>query len=203
MPLTTAEKNRRKRERKKREREAKRKESLALAATKKEEENNDSVEIEYVSEPVVAFTAPSSAEGDGRRDEEDNDMASVLRRFQDRSAVVVSDDETNNANDKSKIVKSDETDDGDEDGETNTATELSKRKLRELTRPSISQLKNRVSRADLVEAHDVTAPDPDLLLHLKAVPGTVPVPRHWGRKRKYLQGKVRKISRSYFFSFYF
>ena len=24
---------------------------------------------------------------------------------------------------------------------------------------------------------------------LKAVPGSVPVPRHWGRKRKYLQGK--------------
>lgn len=200
MPLTTAEKNRRKRERKKREREAKRKENLASADSTKEEGKNDSVEIEYVSEPVVAFATSSSTEGDGKRDEEEDDMASVLRRFQARSAVLVSDDDTTDTNDKNKTVKNDEADDGGEDGETDTATELSKRKLRELTRPSISELKNRVARADLVEAHDVTAPDPDLLLHLKAVPGTVPVPRHWGRKRKYLQGKVRKISSSYFFS---
>lgn len=40
-----------------------------------------------------------------------------------------------------------------------------------------------------VEAHDVTAPDPEFLIYLKGVSGTVPVPRHWGRKRKYLQGK--------------
>jgi splicing factor 3B subunit 2 len=46
-----------------------------------------------------------------------------------------------------------------------------------------------VSRPDLVEAHDVTAADPEFLLYLKSVPNTVPVPRHWGRKRKYLQGK--------------
>ena len=57
--------------------------------------------------------------------------------------------------------------------------------------PTIAELKNKVERADLVEAHDITSPDPEFLLFLKAQPGTVPVPRHWGRKRKYLQGKVR------------
>ena len=41
----------------------------------------------------------------------------------------------------------------------------------------------------MVEAHDISAPDPDFLIQLKSVSGTVPVPRHWGRKRKYLQGK--------------
>lgn len=39
------------------------------------------------------------------------------------------------------------------------------------------------------QAHDVTSQDPRLLVHLKAYRNTVPVPRHWCQKRKYLQGK--------------
>ena len=39
------------------------------------------------------------------------------------------------------------------------------------------------------QAHDVTSSDPRLLVHLKAYRNTVPVPRHWCHKRKYLQGK--------------
>ena len=46
-----------------------------------------------------------------------------------------------------------------------------------------------MSRPDVVEMHDVTARDPKLLVHLKATRNTVPVPRHWCFKRKYLQGK--------------
>jgi splicing factor 3B subunit 2 len=41
----------------------------------------------------------------------------------------------------------------------------------------------------VVEAHDVTAADPKLLVFLKSYRNTVPVPRHWCHKRKYLQGK--------------
>lgn len=41
----------------------------------------------------------------------------------------------------------------------------------------------------MVEMHDVTAQEPKLLVHLKATRNTVPVPRHWCFKRKYLQGK--------------
>ena len=44
-------------------------------------------------------------------------------------------------------------------------------------------------RPDVVEAHDVTAQDPRLLVHLKAYRNTVPVPTHWCQKRKYLQNK--------------
>ena len=45
------------------------------------------------------------------------------------------------------------------------------------------------ARPDVVEMHDVTARDPKLLVHLKSTRNTVPVPRHWCFKRKYLQGK--------------
>lgn len=46
-----------------------------------------------------------------------------------------------------------------------------------------------MARPDVVEMHDVTAQEPKLLVHLKATRNTVPVPRHWCFKRKYLQGK--------------
>jgi splicing factor 3B subunit 2 len=170
MGLSTAERNRRKRERKKKEKELRRKEDEEEAKQKPvEKTGDDDVEIEYVAETV------SSSNG----------MAEVLLKFQERASVassVVSDDEN-----KADTKTGSDDDDDDEDNEDENLH--SKRKLREILRPSVAELKRRVGRADLVEAHDVTAPDPDFLIYLKAMPGTVPVPRHWGRKRKYLQGK--------------
>jgi splicing factor 3B subunit 2 len=66
---------------------------------------------------------------------------------------------------------------------------LSKKKLKLASRLSVAELKQLVSRPDVVEAHDVTSSDPRLLVMLKAMRNTVPVPRHWCAKRKYLQGK--------------
>ena len=126
----------------------------------------------------------------GATTDDGDDMQAVLRRFQSRAAVVlVSDDESVKgavlaATTADKQEHEDQ--DDEEDGENQ---ELSKRKRKELERPSVAELKRRVGRADLVEAHDVTAPYPEFLLELKALPGTVPVPRHWGRKHKYLQCK--------------
>ena len=54
---------------------------------------------------------------------------------------------------------------------------------------TVGQLKQSVRRPDLVEMWDICSRDPKLLLHLKAMRNTVPVPRHWCAKRKYLQGK--------------
>ncbi|PVD26216.1 hypothetical protein C0Q70_13886 [Pomacea canaliculata] len=84
--------------------------------------------------------------------------------------------------------------DDDEDAEEKVVTDedtakISKKKLKKLTRLSVAQLKQLVTRPDVVEMHDVTARDPRLLVHLKATRNTVPVPRHWCYKRKYLQGK--------------
>jgi splicing factor 3B subunit 2 len=165
MGLSTAERNRQKRERKKKEKELRRKQDKE-ESEKKEEKKEEEVEIEYVSEPVAV---------DGMED--------VMQKFQERAAVVtsvVTDDEVKGA------VADDDDEDEDEDEATNN---YSKRQLRQTLRPSVAVLKRRVRRADLVEAHDITAPDPDFLICLKGLPGTVPVPRHWGRKRKYLQGK--------------
>ena len=46
---------------------------------------------------------------------------------------------------------------------------ISKRKLKQMTRMTVAELKQRVSHPELVEMHDVTAKDPLLLLHLKVI----------------------------------
>ncbi|GAB6022130.1 Splicing factor 3B subunit 2 [Chamberlinius hualienensis] len=75
------------------------------------------------------------------------------------------------------------------DSKKDEQPKLSKRKLKQLTRLSIAELKQHVNRPDVVEMHDVTAKDPKLLVLLKSTRNTVPVPRHWCFKRKFLQGK--------------
>jgi len=64
-----------------------------------------------------------------------------------------------------------------------------KKKKKMIKRASVADLKQQVPRPDVVEVWDVTAADPRMLVYLKAYRNTVPVPRHWCQKRKYLQGK--------------
>ena len=178
MGLSRAEKNRRKRERKKRQKEEERKWQLDKEEADKSEKKNpaNDVEIEYVTEAPVDVSDIIN----GQSNEVDESLSDVLRKFHVRSTVQVTDDEGNKED-----VAEEDTNFEDED-----EVIVSKKKQKLINRPTVAELKNRVERADLVEAHDVTSADPDFLLFLKAQPGTVPVPRHWGRKRKYLQGKV-------------
>lgn len=99
--------------------------------------------------------------------------------------------------DKTNLDENDEDDKEEEDdnvkqkdsGDEDENKKVSKKQLKRQTRLSVAQLKQLVSRPDVVEMFDVTAKDPKLLVHLKATRNTVPVPRHWCAKRKYLQGK--------------
>ena len=88
-----------------------------------------------------------------------------------------------------KLLEADDMIEEKEDDDDDDKKGLSKRKLKKLNRLSVAELKQLVSRPDVVEMHDVTARDPRLLVHLKATRNTVPVPRHWCFKRKYLQVK--------------
>lgn len=144
-------------------------------------------------------------------------IASIIQRFQHRASILVTNNDKSVLIEKKRLRKDHwEANEGDKelcaynsnicetyynscDAKYNNedTSSISKRQKREMKRPMVAELKNRVKRADLVEAHDVTAQDPEFLLFLKGIPGTVPVPRHWGRKRKYLQGK-RGIEKSPF-----
>lgn len=77
----------------------------------------------------------------------------------------------------------------EEEEEEVEVMQLSKKKRKKLSRLSVAELKQLVDRPDVVQAEDVTSSDPKLLVYLKAYRNSVPVPRHWSAKRKYLQGK--------------
>ncbi|XP_023294575.2 splicing factor 3B subunit 2 [Lucilia cuprina] len=106
----------------------------------------------------------------------------------DKIAPESAEGKTNQKNVANKLQDEAEEDELDEEN-TEDKEKLSKRKLKKLTRLSVAELKQLVSRPDVVEMHDVTARDPKLLVQLKAYRNTVQVPRHWCFKRKYLQGK--------------
>ncbi|KAL5336154.1 hypothetical protein BJX70DRAFT_373461, partial [Aspergillus crustosus] len=74
---------------------------------------------------------------------------------------------------------------------------LSKRKRKELNKLSVAELKAMVRKPDLVEWTDTSAPDPRLLVHIKAHRNVVPVPSHWSLKREYLSSK-RGVEKSPF-----
>jgi len=75
------------------------------------------------------------------------------------------------------------------DGEGEADTSTSKKQKKMMKRLTIAELKQLVSKPEVVEAWDVTASDPRLLVLLKSTRNTIPVPRHWAQKRKFLQGK--------------
>ena len=77
----------------------------------------------------------------------------------------------------------------EEDIDPDDLSKMSNRKRKQLMRLSVAELKAYVNRPDVVEVHDVTSHEPKLLVNLKATKNTIPVPRHWSQKRKYLQGK--------------
>mmetsp|Transcript_24233 Transcript_24233/g.50777 ORF Transcript_24233/g.50777 Transcript_24233/m.50777 type:complete len:616 (+) Transcript_24233:69-1916(+) len=221
MALTTAQKNKRKRERKKRERAEEKQRLEQEQQNKKARKNeiavpSEDVEIEYVAElpqfpsgggdnaedgannasikqegGYAAEESGSGGDAAAAAEDEGQDLQAVMRRFHDRAAVYVTDEEQNNESpnkDDNEPKRESNDEEGGEDGMEGDEGP-SKRKLKDMLRPTVAQLKQRVTHPELVEAHDVTAPDPDFLVYLKGMAGTVAVPRHWGRKRKYLQGK--------------
>lgn len=142
----------------------------------------DDVEVEYVYEALP-------------QDELFQDFAHVFAKFshnnpiktsgldeaeidsKDNKALVESKENSNNPNQKTKEQQDEE------------EKKVSKRKSKLETRMAVADLKQKVTRPELVELHDVTAKDPLFLLHLKSTKNSVPVPRHWISKRRYLQGK--------------
>ena len=66
---------------------------------------------------------------------------------------------------------------------------MSKKQRKLFLRMKVFDLKMQVRRPDLVEAWDITTKDPLFLMDMKMVRNSVPVPRHWNQKRRYLQYK--------------
>jgi len=102
-------------------------------------------------------------------------------------------------NEKAKKDVKENPDDTSSDEDELLIPEESRKKrkkiLKEQGQSLLADLKSKAQYPEVVEPWDTNANDPELLIHFKCMPNTVPVPIHWAQNGKYLQsqrGKVRK-----------
>ncbi|KAJ4895499.1 proline-rich spliceosome-associated (PSP) family protein [Raphanus sativus] len=129
----------------------------------------EQIEIEYVLEQPELEDAFS------------DEFKQIFDKFSFREPVASEEDEA-------KKDESEENKDED-DEEKEEKVMISKKQKKVERRMKIGELKQESARPDVVEVWDATSAVPKLLVFLKSCRNTVPVPRHWSHKRKYLQGK--------------
>jgi len=122
-----------------------------------------------------------------------DDFKTIFEKFtfKDAAAAAAEDDKKDEGvSDATKKGLLDDDDEEDDAHEANKKKDggLSNKKKKLERRMKIADLKQICNRPDVVEVWDATAADPKLLVYLKAYKNTVPVPRHWSQKRKFLQG---------------
>ncbi|CUS20913.1 LAQU0S02e01222g1_1 [Lachancea quebecensis] len=69
------------------------------------------------------------------------------------------------------------------------SAKVSRKKLRKLSKPALSELKSFVVYPEVIQWYDCDAPDPVLLSKIKTQKNVVQVPGHWQLKREYLSGR--------------
>ncbi|KAA0049983.1 splicing factor 3B subunit 2 [Cucumis melo var. makuwa] len=183
-----SERRRRRRKQKKNQKASKVKEAAggddSDASGDDTKENDDplqvveKVEIEYV---------PEKAELDDSLDE---DFRKVFEKFTFSEVAGAEENENKDESAQNATSKKSDSDSDDEELDNQQKEKgLSNKKKKLQRRMKIAELKQICSRPDVVEIWDATAADPKLLVYLKSYRNTVPVPRHWCQKRKFLQGK--------------
>jgi splicing factor 3B subunit 2 len=147
-----------------------------------EDDDDDNIEIEYVSADLADIVGNDEVMAKQFKEVFDK-FTKAEELMSSSSALAVSNTDPHAA---AQENGEDAAAAGDAEGEPK---KLSRKKKKLLSRLTVAQLKQLVQRPDVVEAHDITANDPRLLVYLKAYRGTVPIPRHWCHIRQYLQGK--------------
>ncbi|CAI9270108.1 unnamed protein product [Lactuca saligna] len=158
----------------------------ALTGDDNAKENSDpqkvleQVEIEYV---------PEKAELDGYFDDE---FRKIFEKFTFKETAASEENDKNEetaANAASNKKASSDSEEEEQDVQQKDKSGVSNKKKKLQRRMKIAELKQISTRPDVVEVWDATSADPKLLVFLKSYRNTVPVPRHWCQKRKFLQGK--------------
>lgn len=139
---------------------------------------NENYEIEYIEDNSIG-------------NELKNNLKQVLDYFQipkkeDKENTKQDNYEEDEYNDSNQIKEADEKNKYDK---LTKEQRLSKKKLKQMKRIKLVDLKQLTKYPEVVESWDVTAQDPKLLIYFKSLKNTVPVPKHWAQKRKYLQNK--------------
>ncbi|KAG9158831.1 hypothetical protein Leryth_024245 [Lithospermum erythrorhizon] len=138
----------------------------------------EQVEVEYV---------PEKAELDGDLDDE---FKKIFEKFTFKEPTDLKESDAKDEDPKDAAKKKVDSDDEGEEQDVQAKDKgASNKKKKRERRMKIGDLKQISSRPDVVEVWDATSADPKLLVYLKSYRNTVPVPRHWSQKRKFLQGK--------------
>ncbi|OMO65606.1 PSP, proline-rich [Corchorus olitorius] len=141
-----------------------------------EDEKKENSDHQQVAEQVIIVEYV--AELDDGIDEE-------FKKIFEKFSFAVSEEETGKKDEFADAKKKADSDSEEDYQQKEKGTSNKKKKKRMKN----GELKKICSRPDVVEAWDATAADPKLLVLFKAYRNTVPVPRHWCQKRKYLEGK--------------
>lgn len=147
----------------------------------------ENADPQKVMEQVVVEYVPERAD----LDDLDDEFRKVFEKF---NFIEVAGAEENDKKDEAELnAASKKKDVSDSDEEEQDAQQkekggISNKKKKLQRRMKIAELKQISSRPDVVEVWDATSADPKLLVFLKSYRNTVPVPRHWCQKRKFLQG---------------
>uniref|UniRef100_A0A673BB98 PSP proline-rich domain-containing protein n=1 Tax=Sphaeramia orbicularis TaxID=375764 RepID=A0A673BB98_9TELE len=174
-----------KKNRKRRNRKKKSKKKRAQEKKEQDKEKEPVVEIEYITEEPEIYDPNFIF---FKRIFEAFKLTDDVKKEKEKEPEKTEKHDTAILRKKGFEEEKKDSDDSDEEIRPDVP-KLSKKKLRRMNRLTVAELKQLVARPDVVEMHDVTAQEPKLLVHLKATRNTVPVPRHWCFKRKYLQGK--------------
>ena len=161
--------------------------SVSKAKPARKAAHPPAIEVEYVSADAASEVEQVGGDDAALKEQ----FAEIFARFakaEDLTAAPAPGGDATAAEDGASTV-SGAVEAEEDGGGAGSVRPVSKKQQRLDARLSVAELKRLVARPDVVEAHDVTAADPRLLVFLKSCRNTVPVPRHWCRKRKYLQGK--------------
>ncbi|ORX61406.1 DUF382-domain-containing protein [Hesseltinella vesiculosa] len=176
--------NRKKSKKQKLEELAQEQEERHKLAQKDNDDTLDDVTIEYVVKPVDVSSLKIDSD---IADDVLDHFSSIIKHFQegpkdeDDDVIIAPSEPTDEKENDDAEAADSEDDDKDQP--------MSKKKAKKVLRISVADLKQKVSKPEVVEWWDANSEDPELLVTLKSYRNTVPIPVHWSQKRKYLQNK--------------
>ena len=183
---------------------------LKLLNDESKKNKNNTLKLEYspIEETIAekSFTDKTKFNKTTKKNNEINsEMEKVFdlfeKKIENQNKKIESLIKEKNLIQKEKIQKEKEknSDDSSSEEEKELIPEESrkkrKKKIKEEGPSTLADLKSKAPYPEVVEPWDTNANDPELLIHFKCMPNTVPVPIHWAQNGKYLQsqrGKVRK-----------
>jgi splicing factor 3B subunit 2 len=179
---------------------------LKLLNDESKKKGNNNIKLEY--QPIDEDEIPKTMNGLSKykNNEINSEMQKVMELFEKKIENQNKKIESLTKEKQQKIPqekiekdKKENSDDSSSENDKEIIPEESRKKrkkmIKEQGQSSLADLKAKAPYPEVVEPWDTNANDPELLIHFKCMPNTVPVPIHWAQNGKYLQsqrGKVRK-----------